>query len=487
VDKSSIQARLDLSLLLRGPKGVRVPMQGLLPSRVTIDRNSPAVPDTAKFATHSEAFPFDPDTLEGAHLGAWLFEHGEPSLCRVGEPGFFAGVVEDYEIDRNAGRLSLNATDFTYFPAKQDLDADAFDRMDLSRVTTLEGLVASMLVLMPGGGDWSVRSIGDVGARDITRQFTRGSYVPTGKAPGGKVVSKYVTKTHVAALLGANKTNLWSAISRVCALTNVIPEVSVTADGAVVNLIDSMAFQTSSDLHPFERDGRKWREFTEGVTCEIKNEARQLVTTSGKGSQIPDFVEVAAWSPHGERISARWPPEWQDDANAKRLLRGAAASNAHGFYLTAHGAVSQEVCLELARSAYVDARRRRSTMVIVVNQPWSDGGGPLDPDVLDIFSGGAVMVHRRPRRSTADRLASLNLPQWAIDELVAAEADAAQNDLWQIDTASLAFSASGSFSATLGLRRFLARQTAPAADVSLDLLDARNFTGRTKRLTRRAK
>ncbi len=465
---SRTMARVDLSLVMRGEEAP-VSVQGLEPLSVGWDRNRPGEPDTAKISLRSEALPVRLDLLEGVHVACWLFEHLDPSRCTMGDPGFY-GVVESVRSDRAGARLDLECSDWTWFPAHHDMTEAALASLDVGRLVTLEALVGAMLRTMPGGASWQVVSVGGAGAVDpraVTVRGQRKVTLPARKGAKGAPTTLTVAKSYLPTLLGAGKTTLWGAVSEVCALLGVIPEVGVTsAGGAAVYLLSAEEYQASRTFRPFERRGRRWREVTEGQGCDTLEEERQLLSGDGRrGSDVPDFVEVSSVdSGTGVRTVARWPQALE---GVDRPVQGPAGA-LRGVYQTAHGVVSQAQCRELARVAWTDAQRRRSTGSLRLSRPWTDGGSPEDADVLSLAPGAVLAVYRPAEWATEADAARAFAGRTALAAAVErAEARDPEVAVWQVDAVQHAWSPTQGYSAHLELRRFLATQ----ADVMLDPLD----------------
>lgn len=475
---SRLAARVDVALLLP-TQSEPVTIQGLEPYSLKWTRNRPAVPDTCDVELSSRHLPFDPDILVGAHINTWLYEHDAPELCAYADAGHFGGVVQDWTLDENEGAVRLSGIDFTHFPLRHQLTKADIRSVDLRTSPKLWQVVDLLISFVPGGESWKVIPVGSaVGDRDVrqafsvTRRYTRAKTTASVPAPGPysgsfsgdaiasvpapeQTVAERVVerRSRWLAFFGAQKTTVWKAITDVCAFMGAIPEVGVGSDGgAVIHLIDALEYQTSSALRPFRRDGRPYRTLTEGETCDVNGQKRELVS----GRKTADFVQITSTHPRtGEVISAVWPEAFEPKGGTfGRIRRGYS-----GLQQTVHGVTSKAKLKQLARASYIALKRRASSIGVTCFQSWSDGGAPdqWDADLLDLASGAAVRLNRIPI-DVERRLRELQLSDRVIRPILNAYAQRDTSPAYQVDEVTIDWDASSGYEINASLRRFLAAQ-----------------------------
>lgn len=123
-------------------------------------RNPITVADTLSVTIHPDDVPIDLRLIRGAQVRAWLFCHEDAAACRPGDPGYFGGVVDVVERDRNNTALTIECRDYTAFPLNHKVSPRTLAEVDLAR--TLPEVVRYLIDKMPGGERWRVEGRGKV-------------------------------------------------------------------------------------------------------------------------------------------------------------------------------------------------------------------------------------------------------------------------------------------------------------------------------------
>lgn len=164
--------RLDLGVFIDAEvSAAAVPLQDVRLHRMGWHRTSPAEPDALDFTMSSLVLPVDPDVVLGIQFEGWLYEPGT-ELVRGG-PGYFAGIADNHDIQRDEQTLTIGGRDLTAIPAGHKLTTAELRKLDLSADTTLDGVVGALLRLMPGGERWLVEDLDGAGAVDLAELVGR--------------------------------------------------------------------------------------------------------------------------------------------------------------------------------------------------------------------------------------------------------------------------------------------------------------------------
>jgi hypothetical protein len=478
--------------LIDDPQGPHVVFQGLVPTSLQIERNRPAECDTCDAELQGDALPFDLGIIapKSAVIKAWLFEHQDPKRCADGQPGQFVGVIDTIERDRGTLRVKLKCRDLTAIPLGAKMSEEALKRFRLSDAASFEQLVAALVAEIPGTWNWRVRSLSAAASRPIVSPSPpvikpRGGRQRPG-APGTRdnpivlpdlvvsapsrsisVLAPRATMSegamHLADIVGPHELTIWSAIANVCARAGIVPEVMVDASGdPVVVLVDGSDLQTSDVLRPFgPRNGRTWRVLVDGDGIE---RARETLTLHG-GEQRPDFLQVDSYDPQtGAGLTARWPP-----APPKRE----EDREETGVFQFVRGITSQEALLRMARAGWESLAHNAFRVTVSVPEPWSAGGGPEDPDLLDLGYGAAIEL-AMPFFERLSRVNGLQTPDAILRArgvdprvvgriLAASERLGAMSLLFQVETVTHQWTGGSApgYSCDISLRRFLGSEGMP--------------------------
>ena len=156
--------RPDEVAVLAGPDDA-----GLVPMSYNWTRNPLTVADTLSVTLHADDLAPDLRLLRGAQVRGWLYCHEEPRRCRPGDPGYFAGVVDVVERDRNAGTVTFECRDFTIFPLNHKIKPQTLAEVDLG--LTLPEITKFLIRKMPGGEKWRVEGRGKVASLAAPKSF----------------------------------------------------------------------------------------------------------------------------------------------------------------------------------------------------------------------------------------------------------------------------------------------------------------------------
>jgi hypothetical protein len=349
------------------------------PARLTWVRNQPGEADQLDVDLFYDAFPIDPRTLRGIAIDAWLFEHQTPSTCRKGDPGHFSGVVDRVEV--KGSKLTLNCRDWTMLPMNTKIGEGVLGKVPTREGAPLGLVVRQLLNIMPGGEKWTIEALSPIG--DVRAEPPK--IRPAEKRKGAASASNaaVVKGPNLGQYLPPGDTSVWAAVQEVCVRSGYVAEVSERDSGRLVTLVRSIDLQLSTVLRPFEQ-GSMRRIVEEEIGADAITESYELTTSQA----LPDFVEVASIDPTGrlQRVVARWPRD-----------AGKTKGTTNGVFQTIEGVTSLIEVERIARDAWDALAHNQSTIEIAMPHPWSSGGGPERPDLLDIGYGAGIILERLPR------------------------------------------------------------------------------------------
>lgn len=441
---SRLQARVDVFFrLIDDSNGQLLGLQDVPCTQVDIVRNRPSECDTASITLAGDALPFDLRVIADKSMFAsvWLYEGMEPGQCRDGAPGQFFGVVDDVARVRGELAVSLSCRDMTAIPLQAMMPEGMVKAFQIAVSASVETVVEALLAQIPGTYRWTVESY--TTAAYASPSLTPLTIKPVKSRRGSS--AKPAPGLHLSDIVSAERLSVWSAITNVCARAGVVPEVRFGANGhPVVILVDSSALNTSDVLRPFDRGGRNWRVFVEGEVLQI-SEKLDLADTEGR----PDFVEVGSVLPGGRRLAARWPQA--------ASVPGAKPEKEHGLFQFVAGVSSEATLRDLAKAGYESLAHNQYKIELTLSEPWSAGGGPTDPDLLDLGYGAAAELVS----GSFGRLAAVHDPH------IAARIQAAQDRLgslallFQCAEVKHSWSNAPGYRCTIGIRQFLGRESLP--------------------------
>ena len=388
---SRLSSRVDVYFrLIDDPDGDLLGISMLVPNKVSWERNRPGEADTMGLGLPGMVFPFDLGIIapKSGFVSVWLFEHGTPEACLAGDRGHYFGVIDD--IKRRRGRtVSISSRDMTAIPLDAKMTEDGIKRFAIEAMSTLEDIVRALIHQVPGTFNWRVRSLcaeatkpGLVVPPIIVpgkqRKGSKAPAPPTVLSPGTVHLSDIVSTTQ--------ELSVWTAIANVCARHGVVPEVIVDQEGPLIVLIDASDLQTTDVFRPFKgRGGKTTRVFVDGDGISEISETLTLTN----GPKRPEFVQVDSYDPiRGVGVSARWPPR---TLTTKKERKAAGEdSTEEGLQQFVRGLTSQVALTRMARAGWEALSHNGFEVDIDISEPWSAGGDPSDPDVLDMAYGCAI-------------------------------------------------------------------------------------------------
>lgn len=435
---SLMQARCDVFFrLIDDPDGQLLGLQDRPVVSADITRNRPSECDTASVTLASGALPFDLRVIadKSMFVSLWLFEHQEPANCKDGDAGQFFGVVDDVSRPDSLGQVTLSCRDMTAVPLQAMMTEAGVKAFEVQPGASVEMVVADLLRQIPGTYRWTVESYSSASVEAAAPLLVK-------PAKRSKAPPRAATATSLSAIVGTERLSVWTAISNVCARAGIVPEVRFGRAGhPVVVLVDSSDLQSSDVLRPFDRGGRTWRVFVDGDGATM-SEKLDLADTSDR----PDFLEVGSVTAQGRRISARWPSA--EVAGDKKDT---------GQFQFVEGVSSEAALQDLARGGYESLAHNQYRASLQLTESWSAGGGPHDPDVLDMGYGAAVEVMRP---GFARELIEAVTPEFAARIASAQERLGALNLLFQAAEVKHSFDQSG-YRCEVGIRQFIGRASLP--------------------------
>lgn len=463
---SRLSARCDIAFrLVDDPSGEWVGFTGLVPSQVSIERNRPAECDTCDVTLVGDALPFDLGVIapKSALVSVWLFEHQNPKACANGQPGQFFGVVDDITRDRYSLRVTLKCRDLTAVALGAKLSEEQVKAFPVEDGASVEAVVLSLVKAIPGTMDWRVDSRSAAASRP-------GVYAPTIKTGSARRGTKAPPPrsqlgggtAHLADIVPAHELTVWSAVANVCARAGVVPEVQIDGSGnPVVVLVDGSDLQNTDVLRPFAvRNGRKHRVLVDGDGV---GELAESLALSG-GQKRPDFLQVDSIDPRtGEGLSARWPP---GKSAAQRKREGEDTSD-EGMFQFVRAVSSRGALLRMAKAGFEALCHNTYRVKVTVNEPWSAGGSPEDPDLLALGYGAAIEIvlpafeaiaKQRGLETPEKIMAQRGVPADVARRILAASARIrALSLLFQVEDVSHQWSGGSapSYSCQITMRRFM--------------------------------
>ncbi len=422
----------------RLPASNRATIAHIQPTSLTWTRNLPATPDELSVTLPAGALPFDLRILRQIEVSAWIWvKRGlkdDGSSLQHGAPGYFAGFAKLPTRDRRADSVTLECVDYTSQPMAHDLDPAFVATLDLT--LTLADLMRQILNQMPGGKAWEVLPLGQLAGplsskamladeaqwaerkppilsflnSDPASQVISGFEKSFPDGPQGdmfrwpvyerRIIQQGITakarkarrKEIFQAFDPSGNLKVWDAIVELCARMGVLPDVTVTSAGRVaLALTDAAEYHSGAGYKRFSRQGRSWRRLTEGKSIDRFTETRDLVI----GDPV-DFVEVGSTHPvTGKTIKARYGTA---DAGEIGVITGQPTgfvpteSKGKGVFQFAHGITDPAHLKQLAQVAFIAFAKGEYKIEISSLDPWSDGGGPDDPDLLGLAPGGAMEI-----------------------------------------------------------------------------------------------
>lgn len=389
--RSTLRARVDLVVLLYGSDEL-VSLRGLSPRRVTWTRNRPAVADELSVTLDSDTMPFDLRLIASAVVTCWLYEHRDPERCRLGDRGVFTGRLDRIRRDRK-GDVDIEARDYTGSLLDAKLEGPQLAKVDLTTAPSLTEVCRSILRLVPHTETWRVETVGAAGNFSTLSTYSKREKVkPQAEGAPAEAPKRALgrRRSTIATLLKGEKLSAWEAICKICALLNAVPEVDVEPVSGFprLRIIDALAAQASDLLRPFARGDQRERYMVVGHNVAVLEETLEL----GSGENMPDYVRVTTLDPDsGRAVSAVFPDEEASSGKTAAQYRK-WLEDSNGMQLAGDGVTNWDQLRRLAITAFEDSRKNELSLTLETWQTWSTGGGPDDPDLLDLGAGAAMNV-----------------------------------------------------------------------------------------------
>lgn len=453
---SKLRARVNVAFrLIDDPDGDLILLEDVPCSSLDVERNRPGEADTASVTLTRDALPFDLRVIADKSMFCelWLYEEHQREQPRRGGPGHFYGVVDDVSRDRYTLDTQLACRDLTAIPLGAMMSEEAVKAFEIERSATVRQIVDTLLRQIPGTQRWRTESRTSASSSPALPVLKPVDYTSR-EAWRSPRVDLSRAKAHLGDIVPAERLSVWSAIANVCARAGIVPEVTVDRDGSpTVLLVDGSDLQTSDVLRPFRRGDRRWRVLVDGDGIASLRERLDLAG----GDVRPDFVEVGSTLPDsGVALRARWPQASQSPDDKKD----------HGLFQFVAGVTSEAALRRIARAGYEALSHNQFRVELVVPEPWSAGGGPEDPDLLDLGYGAALEIQTPAFEAFASVRTPLQiLSDRGLDEALAGRVLSAHRRmsalslLFQVVDVRHSWSAT-SYRCSIGLRQFLGRESA---------------------------
>lgn len=279
-------------------------------------------------------------------------------------------------------------------------------------------------------------------------------------------VKRTLVKPTYTSFFGRGGMKVWKAVMQICGLMGVVPEVAISDSGTVVVVLTDVSdIMKGNVLRPFSRlhptEGlREFRILTEGETIgKAFTEERDLM-----GGRKIDFVAVSSPNPDTGRILG--PIRFGRP-------RQQGQSKGRGLFLSVPGVTSEPHLAKIAQASYYDIVSGELRVKTGTPNPWSDGGGPDDPDLL--YCGAGAMFEIRFAgfedanskggipTSLTDILVKQGMSEEAAIALAGAQRRARTMPLFQVLKHTIRFrgEGSGSFASVLELQTYVGAVDVP--------------------------
>lgn len=428
------------------------------PERVSWTRNLPAVADELDVTFSASLLPVGLTALEGARVTVWLYEHQQIWNCLPGQPGMFVGLADELSRDRSERTITLRCRDMTAVCLDAKISTAELKLIDISKSASLEGLVKLLLGFAgPFAADWKVVNVSRNDAGSTYAAFLNSEIQAFQKRKGKGSKGKPATSTQrrlrtLDTLADGDETSVWDIICQVCVRLGTVPEVMLGRDGnPQVHLIDALDLQTSDALRPFSRNGRRTRSLTIGQSIGHTSESVRFA----RNEDLPDQVVVSTFDHETAAFTeGRFPLDAKGRGKEKPKI----------LYQVVEGVSGQQALDSMAAATWVAAQQRQVEFEVETWSPWSDGGGAVSPDLLDLGAGAAMVILSSEESDHAARreLEALDLPRDVIEAFMRAEDRKPPSLMFQVAEVALEYQGGSQpdFSCKMKLNAFLGTQGA---------------------------
>jgi hypothetical protein len=426
---SRISARVDFAFRLRGQESEPlINITHIVPLGVNFARNKPAEADTCSVEVFASDFPFDLRLVapRGGLMYVWLYEHGDPERCKYGDPGMFAGPIDEMTRTMEDRKITLRGRDWTSFLLDSKLGEGVLAKINVDKAPSLSSIVREILDTLEGGETWQIEELTTSASRPISTPAVR----PAERRKGSKAKPPRTVLTqrfkHMASVLPKQgEVSAWDAIAAVSARLGVVPEIGIDREGRPkVVMVAAEDLNTSSVIRPFKRGANTFRTMTVGGDITMMSETVDLMPHNNR----PDFVAVASINREtGRSVVAEWPKP----GVGSRKRRG-KSQNETGLYQTIEGLETIEAVEAVAKAAWDSLAQNEFRVTIATPVPWSTGGTPDDPDLLDLAYGAAVAIDYSGFEQLANRTPSQILQAQGLPAAVAERIQRAQSTIGRL-------------------------------------------------------
>jgi hypothetical protein len=438
----------------------RAVLQAIVALDWELTRNPPAEPDELTVTIPSRMLPVDLRVFDDIRIQAWPFvrnaanESFEDRLdrCLPGDPGAFAGIVDNVEVNRTEGTLTLTCRDLTAILAAEELDPKTIRGLNMR--DPIEDLVAVIIEdSVPGGENWRVEPRGKLRTalvrtparlladeKKVWKVTQKVDLVAHTKVETGKVkeLPNYEQRTVAEGLRESDffedmelltvrktesgKLETWQGrlpyapaafgneteyevrnVTRM--VTQRIPPKptavfghakqtvwdAITRTCRKLSIIAEVTLSENGEPTVVLVDAEDYLDGRFFRWFERAGRRHRIVTYGRDIAELAESRDLTA----GDRV------DWveveaidPDTGETRRARYGKRRRGGHnsGQILQAHGFTDRKALERLARAAWFGLNQGELQLGIEIDVPWTTGGGVDDPDLLQCAAGSIVEV-----------------------------------------------------------------------------------------------
>lgn len=426
-------------------------------------RNPPSVADLLEVTIPSRHLPVDLRVFDNIRIQGWPFVRNAASesfeerldRCVVGDPGHFAGIVDNVEINRRLGTQTLSCRDLTAIPLGREVSAALLEKMDLDR--DLDDIIEDIMERgVPGGDMWRVEARGKLrvanrnpvrllsdekskrvfskrkGGKSLVNSGVSGfvgavlepeeeDQTDSGSFLVGKGVSRLQPPPPPALLASKKKVeaprkpkaeiNEFDKRKYTKIVTFRVPPTTETIFGsqkltvwdAITKLCSKLGaipeVSLAEDGSPLivvvdaedYLDGRHFRHFSRFDQQLGKERNHRIVTYGHDIAELAESRDLTA----GDRVD--WVEVVAVDPDRgltrrERFGKPGARAEGSGIQIPHHGVTKRSHLKRLARQAWEILNKGELQLAVELDVPWTTGGGVDDPDLLQCAAGTIIEV-----------------------------------------------------------------------------------------------
>jgi hypothetical protein len=438
----------------------RAVLQAIVALDWELTRNPPAEPDTLTVVIPSRMLPVDLRVFDSIRIQAWPFvrnaanETFEDRLdrCLPGDPGHFAGIVDNVETNRTEGTLTLTCRDLTAILTAEELNPKTIRGLNMK--DPIEDLVAVIIEdSVPGGENWRVEQRGKLRTaivrtparllsdeKKVRRTTQKVDLVAHTKVETGKVkeLPNYEQRTVAEGLregdlfedmelltvrkTESGKMETWQGrlpynpaafaneteyevrnVTRM--VTQRIPPKPTAVFGAQkqtvwgaitracrkLSIVAEVTLSESGEPTVVLVDAEDYLDGRFFRWFERDGRRHRIVTYGRDLAELAESRDLTA----GDRV------DWveveaidPDTGEVRRERFGKRRRGGHnsGQILQAHGFTDRKALKRLARAAWLNLNQGELQLGVEIDNPWTTGGGVDDPDLLQCAAGAIIEV-----------------------------------------------------------------------------------------------